>query len=130
MPDFSRTPAVIGIAANLPYPYNLYMLNAVSAASAGYNAILEGYLVYLETVALPDIEITRMDTFSILNEVIADPGSADLEIVDEACVIPGTQGGALCANPGRYLFWDGIHPTGAGHKYLGQQAAALLGVYK
>ena len=32
---------------------------------------------------------------------------------------------STCANPNKYFFWDGVHPTAQGHKLL---AAALAGV--
>jgi phospholipase/lecithinase/hemolysin len=42
--------------------------------------------------------------------------------VDEACIIPDTQGQAYCSNWGRYLFWDAQHPTREGHSIIAEQA--------
>jgi phospholipase/lecithinase/hemolysin len=33
----------------------------------------------------------------------------------------------LKRQPGKFLFWDGIHPTVAGHRILAQRATAALG---
>jgi phospholipase/lecithinase/hemolysin len=34
--------------------------------------------------------------------------------------------GAICERPDRYLFWDGIHPTRAGHHIIARAAAHAL----
>ena len=33
---------------------------------------------------------------------------------------------STCADPDKYFFWDGVHPTAQGHKLL---AAALAGIF-
>ncbi len=35
--------------------------------------------------------------------------------------VTGACGAALACDPSTYLFWDGIHPTSAGHTLLAQQ---------
>jgi phospholipase/lecithinase/hemolysin len=37
-----------------------------------------------------------------------------------------TRKNAFCAHPEDFLFWDGIHPTRAGHRILAERAAAAL----
>jgi phospholipase/lecithinase/hemolysin len=31
-----------------------------------------------------------------------------------------------CANPDQYLFWDGVHPTAAAHRMLGDAFMAAV----
>jgi phospholipase/lecithinase/hemolysin len=35
---------------------------------------------------------------------------------------------AECSHPNRYLFWDGIRPTRAGHAILARRVREILGV--
>jgi len=84
--------------------------------SAGFNAALEATLVNLELGF--GIQITRLNVFNLINDVIADPGVAGLVNVTEPCITPLVTKGAFCKKPDEYLFWDGIHPTRAGHAYL------------
>ena len=39
---------------------------------------------------------------------------------------PGVKGNAKCNNPNDYLFWDGIHPTSAGHAILAEFIGSAL----
>ena len=92
--------------------------------SVGYNLGLSAALDALE--ALPGINIIRMDVFTILNELVADPESAGLMNVTDSCITPGVVIKALCNQPGQYLFWDGAHPTRAGHRHLAVEAEEIL----
>jgi len=92
--------------------------------SVGYNMALSQALESLD--GLPGIRITRLDVFTILNDLVANPELAGLTNVTESCIRPGATVGAVCRTPDQYLFWDGIHPTRAGHKYLAINAAAAL----
>ena len=43
-----------------------------------------------------------------------------------ACLAFGVVRGAVCERPDRYLFWDGEHPTRAGHRIIARAAFHVL----
>jgi phospholipase/lecithinase/hemolysin len=92
--------------------------------SATFNAGLEATLQGLE--AALGVEIVRLDTFRFLNDVVANPDAFGLTDVTNTCIRVGTIANAFCPTPNRFLFWDGIHPTKAGHKLLAERANAAL----
>ncbi|MFA7007908.1 MAG: SGNH/GDSL hydrolase family protein [Elusimicrobiales bacterium] len=108
VPNLALTPAVImaGPAAQA----------GAGPLSAGYNGALAQALRQLG--ALPGIEIRTFDVNDLLNRVIADPAAFGFAVVDKPCVTPGAAQNEICSAPNRYLFWDGIHPTKAGHKVI------------
>ncbi|MCU7843939.1 MAG: SGNH/GDSL hydrolase family protein [Candidatus Thiodiazotropha sp. (ex Monitilora ramsayi)] len=118
-PDLSLTPAIRRLDLLQPG-------TGIAAAilSAQFNAGLEATLSQLSAV-LPGLEIARLDLFGSLHELVADPQSAGLTNVVDACVIPD-QEPAACKKPKRYLFWDGIHPTKVTHGVLAEKARAAL----
>ena len=115
-PDVGLTPAVRlqGPAAQ----------GAASFLSARFNAGLAQALQGVE--AALDVQIARLDVFSILHEVVAAPATAGLTNVTDACIRLNVTVGAFCARPNDYLFWDGIHPTAAGHRILARRAQEAL----
>jgi MYXO-CTERM domain-containing protein len=66
---------------------------------------------------------TYVDTYSLLDELVANPSAAGFTNVTTPCV----SGSSVCANPNQYLFWDGQHPTEAVHLLVAQamEAAAV-----
>ena len=80
----------------------LTSLTATAAAQANTNIIL-------------------MDLYKISDPLAANPGAFGLTNVTDACF----NGVTVCANPDGYLYWDGVHPTAAGHRLI----AALANDY-
>lgn len=121
MPDFALTPRVLDFVSVYPVPDQEILLQNISMASVGYNQALAGNLAFMQSM-LPDMDVISLDVFSVMNDIVANPELYGLEIVDEACIIPDTQGQAYCSNWGRYLFWDAQHPTREGHSIIAEQA--------
>jgi len=115
-PDVGLVPAVrlFGPAAQA----------AATALSAGYNAGLAAAVTALS--GLPGIDIVSVDLFGFLDDIVANPGQYGLTNVTDMCITPGVKGDAKCSNPNDYLFWDGIHPTSAGHALLADLIGAAL----
>jgi len=98
---------------------------AGSALSATYNAALLADLAGL--AGQPGIDLVILDTFSLLDQVIANPGAAGLSNVSDACYLGAeTGGGSVCAQPDQYLFWDAVHPTAATQGLIAAAALAEL----
>ena len=124
VPNLGRTPAIqrldrVACPPSLPG----CLINGARAASSGYNAGLG--LVVQGLGALPDIEIVPFDTFGSLEAIAANPGRFGLRDASTACIEPNVPQFGFpsappfhCAQPDRWFFWDGIHPTRAGHAVI------------
>lgn len=120
--------AVTFMVVNLPDLGIIPRMNQDATIAAGgtglsslFNNSLEGMLVGFED-AHPEVEIIRLDTFSILHTIVADPETYGFDNVTDV-KFDKTDGSVAT---GRYLFWDDIHPTTITHKILAHQAAFLL----
>lgn len=89
-----------------------------------FNGALAQTVVLLR-VNLPGSTLDLLDAYALLNTVVAAPAAYGLTDVVTACVTPNVPP-FTCSRPGEYLFWDGIHPTTAGHAILAREAAAVL----
>lgn len=92
--------------------------------SQAFNGGLAGVLAQLEA-ALPGVSFVRLDAFRLLTDILADPAAFDLTVVTTACVTPNVEPFS-CHHADTFLFWDGIHPTKAGHAILAREAADVL----
>jgi outer membrane lipase/esterase len=61
--------------------------------------------------------VISFDVAALIDDVADNPGAFGLDNVTDAC------GAIVGCDPSKYLFWDGIHPTSAGHALL---AGAML----
>ena len=115
-PNVALTPAVrtLGPAAGVLATQVTQLFNAGLAQTLGQL-----------TVALPGSTFVTLDAFQLLNAVVAAPASFDLTNVTSACVTPNAPP-FTCQNVDEFLFWDGIHPTRAGHAILAREAANVL----
>ena len=112
LPDLAITPAVRALGPNAQA--------AASQLSAAYNDALEQALQALQ--ALPQIRLVRLDVATLLNDVLIDPEAFGLTNVEDSCLAFGVAQGAVCERPDGYLFWDGEHPTRAGHHIVARAA--------
>ena len=110
----------LGVAPTLG-PIGSSASMAGRALSLIYDAALEADLAGL--AATPGIDLSYLDTFTLLDDAVADPGAYGFTNVTSPCYTgPYTGGGSGCADPNQYLFWDELHPTAAGHALIGQAA--------
>ena len=98
---------------------------AGTALALAYDASLETDLASL--AATPGIDLSILNTFALLDDVIANPLAFGFTDVTDPCYVgPYTGGGTVCANPNQYLFWDALHPTEVGQAIIGQAAFAAV----
>lgn len=115
-PDLGLTPAVrlAGPAA----------VGAATQLSEAFDAGLTQVLAELQ--ALPQIEFKTLDVFGLLHSVSSDPQAYRLRNAQDPCLTFFVSVDAICEQPNRYLFWDGIHPTAAGHGIIEDAAQQAL----
>ena len=117
VPDVGRIPAILAIpGASGPATTLTQIFNGLLAAE-------------LADVAgdLPGINIIPFDAFGLIANIVMNPAQFGLTNVTTACITPNDPP-FFCQNPDEYLFWDGIHPTEAGHAIIAQAIAQLLGI--
>ena len=124
VPNLGTTPAFQRL--------NALVAPGIAAGATGlsmlYNAQLAQGLA--SVAALKDIELIQFNAFESLQQVQANPQRFGLADATNACIQPNVPAFGFpsaapfrCAQPDRHLFWDGIHPTRAGHAII----AALVG---
>jgi cholinesterase len=102
MPDLGITPRVRALGAGAQA--------GASATTQAFNQALFGSLP-------PGVKF--YDTAAFLAAIVNNPAAFGFANVTDACFT----GSTVCADPSKYLFWDDIHPTTAGHALLGDQFA-------
>jgi outer membrane lipase/esterase len=105
VPDIGVTPAV---RAAGPAAVALGTLIAASMNAALVAAIAN------------DTHVQLFDLFGLVDAMVANPGDFGLTDVTNACAQ------FLSCDPSKFLFWDGIHPTSAGHRILSNTLFAQI----
>jgi phospholipase/lecithinase/hemolysin len=96
----------------------------VTLLTQTFNGGLDQLLGQLALV-LPGISFARLDAYQITTAIVADPAAFGLTNATTACVTPNDPP-FTCKPADAFLFWDGIHPTRAGHAILAQETANVL----
>ena len=84
------------------------------------SALLTG--LFGVAAANPNSNIILMDLYKISDPLAGNPGLFGLTNVTDSCF----DGITVCANPDSYLYWDGVHPTAAGHRLIASLANDYL----
>jgi phospholipase/lecithinase/hemolysin len=118
VPDLGKTPDAIagGPAAEA----------GASALALGLDTTLvggSGPIPSLSFLAAADgLNLQVLDTYSLLDGIVANPSAFGLTNVTAPCLV----GTTVCATPNQFLFWDGQHPTAAGHALVADDALTLV----
>jgi phospholipase/lecithinase/hemolysin len=122
VPDSGKTPEAIAGGRGVQF--------AASGLAAGFDsALVSG----ADTIAsLDSLNLSILDTYSLLDAIVASPSSYGFTNVTYPCVTGATDyvGGTACASTlaaqNKYLFWDNLHPTEAGHAIVADAALAVV----
>lgn len=123
VPDIGLTPAIRAFGAPA--------MALGSGIATAMNDALYAMLGGLPPSVSGDIHL--LDLYGLLDQIVADPAAFGLTDVTDACAYSPS----CIADPSGTFFWDGIHPTTAGHDILAQAAlrtipepatVALLGI--
>lgn len=120
VPDLGNTPAVLAdgpvasaFATLLSREYDMALFGAVEGLAA-----------------TDGLDLKTLDTFALLDAVIADPATYGFTDVTSPCWTGSYAGddGTLCstsqAEQDQHLFWDQVHPTERGHALIAAGAFA------
>jgi outer membrane lipase/esterase len=84
------------------------------------SALLSGLTA--TAAARPGTNIILMDLYKTSDVLASSPGRFGLTNVSAPCF----NGVTVCSTPDTYLYWDGVHPTAAGHRLVARLAADYL----
>ena len=90
-------------------------------AGSQFNGQLRTALLDLAP-SYPDTNIILFDLAKVSDPIAANPGRFGLSNATDACF----DGSSVCSDPDGYLYWDGVHPTAAGHRLIATLSADYL----
>lgn len=95
-----------------------------SGAASGLVSVMNQSLGYALAQLPSDLTdgVHLFDAFAAFNDLVAAPGDFGFTDVSSACATSA----ACIADPTGVFFWDGIHPTSAGHQMLASLVLAEL----
>ena len=120
------------LVANIPdlgkLPSTRYTANSnsLSQSAIAHNQSLAKSFEVLNDKLGHDTQIIELDVNSLYREAITEPAKFGFTNVTNACLNNNVNNVAVCDNPDKFLFWDGIHPTTAGHRILAEAALKAL----
>lgn len=84
-------------------------------------ALLSGLMA---TAAASDSNIIYVDLFKAGDTIARNPSAFGISNITDTCLNQAT--GAICSNPDGYFYWDGVHPTAAGHRLIARLATDYI----
>jgi phospholipase/lecithinase/hemolysin len=122
VPDLGATPDAIAGGPVVQFGASALAAQFDSALMSSVDAI----------ASLDSLNLSTLDTYALLDEIVANPSSYGFTNVTSPCVTGAIDyvGGTACASTlaaqNQYLFWDDLHPTAAGHAIVADAALAVL----
>jgi lysophospholipase L1-like esterase len=110
VPPLDQTPEFSGSPAEA----------AAAAFSIGFDHLYRPAVADFRA-ANPAVDFLYFDVYSTMQDVTADPAAFGFTSATESLLFSGP-----VTDPEGYLFWDGVHPTAAGHAELARIAARLV----
>ena len=119
LPDFALTPRLNGQPASVQALASTAALTFDATIAAGLGALPS------------DVQVTQVDVFSALRDIVGDPDPLGLTNTADACLTFGVDGDGnptidVCTAPSGYVFFDEIHPTGTVHVALADTVRATV----
>lgn len=112
LPDLGKLPSTRGTSQTS---------NSLNTLTSAHNSDLTSTLNSLRQNS--GANLITLDVNSLFNRAIADPGEFGFTNVTDSCLSDSV---ACTANPNKFLFWDNIHPTAAGHELVADLAFSTL----
>jgi phospholipase/lecithinase/hemolysin len=121
VPDLGLTPGITALGPDASV--------AASALSAYFDQQVLADLAPAEAAGLT---VYDLNTYGLIDAAVQKPGAFGFSNVTAPCWTGGFTGPApgdsLCSTPDTYLFWDGVHPTAAGHLLVADAALRAMGL--
>jgi phospholipase/lecithinase/hemolysin len=95
-----------------------------STATNALNLALDTGLLF--EAFTPDTRLYRIDTYSLLQSILADGTHYGFNDVTDPCLNRAVSPPTLCSNPYVSFFWDAEHPTIFGHAFFAVMAEQVL----
>ncbi|MDX1609172.1 MAG: SGNH/GDSL hydrolase family protein [Halofilum sp. (in: g-proteobacteria)] len=114
LPNLAAVPVFLG----LPEPQRMAVSEFVNARNLEVEAVLA------EIDDIPGVNVAIVDGFTLSTE-IANPARArelGFKAGTEPCLKFGVEEDAICNDRDAHFYWDGIHPTRAGHALIAERA--------
>ena len=121
VPDIGLAPSMAILDAQLPAPLSGLIIATATDFAETFNGLVEAGI----QSGIVDGTIIKFDLFQILQQIVYE-GNDEFGNVMDTCVTPN-QPPYVCRQPDSFLFWDGIHPTRATHRFFSEQAMGVLG---
>jgi outer membrane lipase/esterase len=86
-----------------------------TAIAQSFNAALAGRMA-------GEAGVTTFDVYGLIDTIAVNPASYGFSNITDAC------GAVTGCNASQYLFWDGIHPSAAGHAVIANAMLAVVAV--
>lgn len=114
LPDLGQAPAFLNTPGQ----------NGATLASLTFNAALADQIAALKA-ANPGLNIIMINAADLFSQVAANPAAFGFTNASQACLSNPTCATATRAVQNSYAFFDGVHPTTAGHALV----AAVVNAY-